>query len=149
MHPLLPLERIIKLHLPGFKNVFDDINQIMLDIKTAESMSEFLLSQPAGSFTMLYLQQVEKGWMGWEYDTGVRVEADFPDNMFPSIGIWWNNQAYPDENSLRRTECAFEPIPGSNSVLSDAFKEKKCLYVRPKETINWQIKWRVKLNNNK
>jgi hypothetical protein len=67
----------------------------------------------------------------------------FPEKKFPTIGIWWNNSAYPDEEGCRRNECAFEPIPGMNSSLSDAFKQNMHLTVAPKEKYTWQIQWKI------
>ncbi len=146
MHPLIPLDKIIELNLPEFETAYDDINQKILDLKAARSISEFLLTHPVGSTSMLFLQQVKEGKMSWEYENGIRIEVGFPIKMFPSIGIWWNNQAYPNEEFLRRTECAFEPTPGFNSLLIDNYKKRECLFVDAGDTISWNIRWRIYLD---
>ena len=143
MHPLMPLDRITELQFPDFGRVYDEISNKILDLKTAKSISEFLLSQPPGTANMLYLQNVVEGKMTWKYSSGIQVKAIFPRELFPSIGIWWNNEAYPGEDHCRRTECAFEPIPGSNSTLSDVFQRNECLIVQPGQVSKWQIKWTI------
>jgi len=92
---------------------------------------------------MLFLNNIKKGLIAWKYRNGLCVEGTFPNKMFPSIGIWWNNFGYPNEKNCQRNECAFEPIPGNNSVLSEAFKVGKHLEVKSGETINWEISWRI------
>jgi len=143
MHPLMPLNKITELNFPEFKTIFDDIDQTVLNLKTPKSVSEFLLSRQPGSVSMLFLQQIEKGYMSWKYDSGIKLEVSFSDNMFQTIGIWWNNQSHPDEDFIRRTECAFEPVSGSTTILSDANNKNECLMIAPRKTMSWQIKWLI------
>ena len=143
MHPLMPLKDITNIELPDFESVYDDINQNTLSLQGQEALKQFILSQPSGSTQMLFLQNIEEGKMSWEYLNKLRIESLFSKDLFPSIGIWWNNNKYPDEENCRRNECALEPTSGLNSTLSDAFQDGKCLVVNPGEIFNWQITWKV------
>lgn len=143
MHPLMPLSEITDIRLPLFNKVFDEIDQQKLDLADPDAVSKFLFSQPSGSANMLFLQDIKTGEMGWTYKNGLEIKVFFQADKFPSIGIWWNHSGYPDENGRRRNECAFEPIPGFNSILADAYKQKKCLFVKPGECFSWQILWRL------
>ena len=144
MHPLLPLSGINDMELPEFETVLDEIAQKKLDLKDAAAVRKFLLSQPAGKTNMLFLQNVKQGIMSWTYRSGVCVQAVFSEKDFPSIGIWWNNSAYPDETGCRRNECAFEPIPGMTSTLEDAYEDGDHLLVEPGKSFTWQIPWKIK-----
>jgi len=143
MHPLFPLSQIIGVELPQFKSVYDDIGKMTIDLENPQAVEDFLLSQPERSTNMLFLQKIKTGIMKWTYRNGITIEAVFSEKYFPSIGIWWNNNAYPDEDGCRRNECAFEPIPGDNSVLTDAHKDGNCLSVLPGENFSWQIQWKT------
>jgi hypothetical protein len=143
MHPLFPLNQITGIELPQFASVYDEIRKMTIDLKSPQAVENFLLSQPEGSTNMLFLQNVKTGKMKWAYRNGVTVESIFPEKYFPGIGIWWNNTAYPDEDGCRRNECAFEPIPGDNSILTDAYKDGKCLSVLPGKNFSWQIQWKT------
>jgi len=143
MHPLIPLSEITEIKLPEFESIFNEIAQKNIDLSTPEDIKTYLFNQPRGSTNMLFLRNIKKGLMSWKYQSGLCIEATFPENQFPSIGIWWNNFGYPDEDDCRRNECAFEPIPGDNSILSKAFEAEKHLMVLPGETYNWEIHWRI------
>jgi hypothetical protein len=144
MHPLMPLNAISDFELPEFDFVFDEIAQKSIDLPDGWAVRDFLLSQPSGTTNMLFLQNIHKGRMIWTYRSGLCVEALFSEKYFPSIGIWWNNSAYPDENGCRRNECAFEPIPGMNSTLADAYRSGHHLLVDAGRSFNWRIHWLVK-----
>lgn len=58
--------------------------------------------------------------------------------------MWWNNSGYPDEDNCRRNECAFEPIPGTSSKLTEAHDEGLALLVKPGTTFLWEINWFMK-----
>jgi hypothetical protein len=143
MHPLMPLSEIIEINLPEFDLVFDEIAQKKTDLNHPEAIQTFLLNQPPGSTNMLFLNNIQKGLMAWKYRNGLGIEATFSEKIFPSIGIWWNNLGYPDEENIQRNECALEPIPGDNSVLTEAIKTGKHLSVKPGDTISWKIPWRI------
>ena len=145
MHPLLPLKDITNIELPDFESIYDAINLKALSLKGQEPVKQFILSQPSGTTHMLFLQNIKKGKMSWEYLNKLRIESHFSKELFPSIGIWWNNNKYPDEENCRRNECALEPIPGLNSTLSDALQDGKSLEVNPGESFNWEITWQIYL----
>lgn len=143
MHPLLPLENIINIGLPEFETVTDDIENKVMDMKTARDVRDYLLSTSRGRHHMLFLHRVKEGRVKWEYAGGIAVDMIYDREMFPSLGIWWDNHSYPDEDGCRRTECAFEPTPGNNSNLADAYREGMCLYARPGRPVSWTIIWKI------
>jgi hypothetical protein len=145
MHPLMPLKNITNINLPEFESVYDAINNKVLDLNKPEQVVQFLLSRPTGTTHMLFLRNVNEGSMSWQYLNRLQVDGGFSKDFFPSVGIWWNNDKYPGENGCRRNECAFEPVPGMNSVLSDAYAAGKSLKVDPGENFNWQIIWKINL----
>ena len=143
MHPLMPMDDVIGLELPPCGSIYDDIGQKTVDLKNPQALEDFLLSQPAGTANMLFLRDVQSGKLAWTYRNGLRLEVTFPEKQFPAVGIWWNKTGYPDEDGCRRNECAFEPVPGNNSRLSDAHRDGRSLSVRPGERCAWQIQWRL------
>ena len=144
MHPLMPLDEVIDFKLPNFKSLYNAMNdQIMVELNNSEAVKNYLLNQKIGSANMLFLQNVNGGEVSWTYKNGLHLKVSFSKEKFPSIGIWWNNSAYPDEEGCRRNECAFEPIPGMNSVLNDNYKNGTCLSVMPGEIFTWQIRWDI------
>jgi hypothetical protein len=144
MHPLINLWEIAEIELPEFDSVYDKISERTMDLKDPTAVKNFLFSQVLGSTNMLFLQKVKLGKMSWTYKNDLHLEVTFPEKYFPTVGIWWNNSAYPDEDGCRRIECAFEPIPGSNSVLIDAYQAGNCLWVEPRKPFSWEIHWNVK-----
>ncbi len=145
MHPLMPLNKVVSLQMPGFEAVYDDIDRCNLAIQTPDELEKYLLHRPAGTANMLFLRKVSKGaiWVG--FANGVTLQMQFPDRLFPSIGLWWNNYGYPDEEGLRRCECAFEPVPGFSDNLAKEYKTGKCLFIEPAGTVKWKITWELKL----
>jgi len=143
MHPLMTLREIAGIKLPEFDSVYDKILEHTMDLKDPEAVQNFLLSQVPGSTNMLFLQKVKRGIMSWTYRNGIHLAVTYSEKYFPSLGIWWNNSAYPDEEGCRRNECAFEPVSGSNSVLSDAYKAGNCLWVLPGKPFSWEIQWKI------
>lgn len=146
MHPLMPLDEVVDFELPNFKSLYNAISdQIMAELNNPEAVKKYLLSQKIGSANMLFLQNVDDGEMSWTYRKGLQLKVSFSNENFPSIGIWWNNFAYPDEDGCRRNECSFQPIPGLNSVLMDNYNNETCLSVSPGKTFTWQISWKIYL----
>lgn len=143
MHPLLPLEDIINIKLPEFKTAYDEIAGQKMDLQNAESIRNYLLRLKKRTTNMLFLQNVKSGKMSWIYKNNLQIEMCFPVEFFPTIGIWWNNSAYPDEDGCRRNECAFEPIPGPVSELSAAYNDGSCLSVAPGKSLIWEIVWEL------
>ncbi len=145
IHPLMPLKDIAGLQIPGFTSVFDDIHQSFLDITTPGRLQDFLLEQPEGTASMLFLRGVGNGKIVLEFISGLKLEMIFPSELFPTLGVWWNNSGYPDEEGIRRNECAFEPVPGSDTSLETAHREGTCLYLPPYGRVNWTIEWKISM----
>lgn len=143
IHPLLPLDEIVDLKLPEFETAYNEIADQVMDLKDAESVRQYLFNQKKGITNMLFLQNVQSGKMNWKYKNNLQIEMMFPVEFFPTIGIWWNDTAYPDEDGSRRNECAFEPVPGPVSDLTKAYKHGSCLSVLPQNSFSWEIVWEV------
>src|SRR5690625_124686 len=142
IHPLLPLSRITSISLPRFRSVMDD-EGAPIPIEDPSALEEHLLQVPTGEKRMLFLQELETSEVGWTMESGLAVTMRFPLNHFPTLGIWWNNLAYPDEDGRRRDECAFEPVPGTSSHLGIILIDRTCLVLEPGETFSWQMSWEV------
>lgn len=144
MHPLMKLDEIVDFELPNFQSVYNSISdKIMEELKSPSDVTTFLMNQEIGVANMFLLREVDKGEIQWTYTNGLRVNVTFPQNYFRSIGIWWNNSAYPDEDSCRRNECAFEPIPGLHKLLMECHEDGTCLSVSPHDIYKWQINWKI------
>ncbi len=143
IHPLIPLNEVVDFNLPPFQSIYNETTQQMMDLKDPKAVKDFLLKMPVGTTNMLFLQRVQTGKMSMRFRNGIRLEMIFPVESFLTIGIWWNNSAYPDEKGCQRNECAFEPIPGLTSVLTQAYQEKYSLSVDPKKKYSWQIQWNI------
>ena len=143
MHPLMPLSAITDVKLPEFESVFDDIKKKRLPLSNSKTMREFLLAQQPGSTNMLFIQNISEGKLSWELLNKIKIELIFSKKLFPTIGVWWNYDSYPDEEDCRRNECALEPIPGMNSTLLDAFNTKDHLTVQPGKMFQWEVVWRI------
>jgi len=143
MHPLMPLREVDRFALPAFESVFDDIHQKYLSFSKPDEIENFLLEQPTGTTQMLFLQQVHHGEMSLTFKNGLNCVITFPVKIFPTIGVWWDNLGYPDEDGCRRNECAFEPTPGPTSVLADVYKTGSCPSILPGQSLSWQIIWKI------
>lgn len=143
MHPLMPLQEINAITLPTFSCVTEEQRKEKLRLSTPGDVACWLLKQPDGTAAMLYLQGLSTGKISFTYSEKFRIAVIFPVKLFPSLGIWWDNGGYPEEEGCRRVECAFEPIPGNTSRLSDAYQEGRCLTVKPGKTTAWEIRWTV------
>lgn len=144
MHPLMKLNEIVDFELPGFKSVYNSISdKTMEELKNPSDVKTSLLNQKTGVTNMFLLREVDKGEIKWTYKNGLNLKVSFPQKYFPSVGIWWNNSAYPDEDGCRRNECAFEPIPGLHKLLSECYEDGTCLSVSPGDVFKWLIDWEI------
>lgn len=143
IHPLMPLNEVVDFTLPDFQSVYNATTLELMNLQGPNEVRTFLLKQPVGKTNMLFVQRIKSGKLSITFKKGIRLDMIFPEKKFPSIGIWWNNSAYPNEEGCRRNECAFEPIPGLDSSLSDAYEDKLHLSVAPKEKYTWQIQWKL------
>jgi hypothetical protein len=92
---------------------------------------------------MLLLRAVEQGRAQITFADRLNLNITWPVGDFPTLGIWWNNGGYPDEDGCRRTECALEPIPGPWSSLARCHSEQAFLSADPKQRRTWQITWNI------
>jgi hypothetical protein len=145
MHPLIRLSEITWMDFPSFEEVIDFSHGNSVELSGGKAVADFLLAQSPGTAVMLFLRRIDRGEMSWRYRSGLGVKSSFPASLFPTIGIWWNNKGYPDEDGLRRDECAFEPLPGFRSVLSEAYDEGHYLSVKPASAFSWEIEWEIRV----
>ncbi|BCW99284.1 MAG: hypothetical protein KatS3mg024_2111 [Armatimonadota bacterium] len=142
MHPLMPVRKIRSLVLPSFRGLIAEMGEPPPEM-TAGALAGWLLGRPEGTAVMLYLQNAAPGEFAVEFAEGIRLSAWYPVGTFPTLAIWWNNGGYPDEEGIRRFECALEPVAGSISRLDMAFKEGTCQTAEPGETLSWSVIWKV------
>ncbi|HQT90691.1 MAG TPA: hypothetical protein PL001_01530 [Candidatus Kryptobacter bacterium] len=144
MHPLVRVDELESVELPEFESVFDWNKNQVLSPMTPGNLADFLLDRPEGAVEMLFVRDVKTGEMSWTYRSGLSLMMKFPAEYFQAIGIWWDNGGYPDEDGIRRSECAFEPTPGRSSLLTQAYADGNCLAVGPGAKFKWQVTWEVK-----
>jgi len=142
MHALLPLDKIADLTLPDCGRISDENNALEPVLISSDDAGKYLKSSQRGSFSMLLLKDITDGAVKIRFSDGLTLAIDFDKELFPTLGIWWNNGGYPD-GGLLRTECAFEPIPGTCSDLSKSFKDGVVLSVEPGGKMGWEIIWTV------
>jgi hypothetical protein len=145
MHALLPLREIQNLEIPHSGPAIDEISMAATEFDSSGLVSHLINIQP-GKFRMLLLRDLKEGKVSAGFRNGLSLTINFNPEMFPTLGIWWNNAGYPEENGIRRIECAFEPIPGTCSDLSRSFDDGIFLQADPGHTISWKIFWEVKHN---
>jgi len=143
MHPLIDPAEITELEFAGFRRIFDYASGEYLDLHGGEELAGFLLGRPKESSSMLFVRGLEEGYVGWRYRRGPWVSCLFDVDLFPSLGIWWDPLGHPPIDGARRSECAFEPTPGSVSSLAAAFDEGECLEVMPDDVFHWRIVWEL------
>ena len=143
MHALMPLEEIRSIELPEFFKIIDENTSKQLDIKDPENIALSLLNLRSGTFAMLLLKGVKQDQIHLVLKKGLTLKISFNRYLFPTIGIWWNNCGYPNEDGRQRIECAFEPIPGSTSKLEQAYADGTFLKVEPGRTLKWEINWQI------
>ncbi len=141
MHPLMKLDDIVRIDVPECTSVFESRTRQILPLNQAREIGEYLVQRPRGTATMLFLRGIRDGNIRWLYKNGLQLAMRFPLALFPAIGIWWNNNGYPAEPGIERNECAFEPIPGNSSNLSEVFQHRQGLTVPSRGRFCWQITW--------
>ena len=143
MHPLLPLEEIQSIKLPGFGKIIEEIKLVDPCLKNAHEVANHLFSIQSGDYEMLLLKEISEGSIKLGFQNSLTLHISFDHKLFPTIGIWWNKTGYPNEEGVRRIECAFEPIPGTCSNLSETFKDGVYLTTEPGKVLNWRIIWEI------
>jgi hypothetical protein len=102
-----------------------------------------LLDKKPGTATMLFVRNIRVNEIGLGFEENLNTKIIFPKAHFNTIGIWWNNSGYPDEEGCRRNECAFEPVTGLSSNLSAEYKRGKYLLAAARKSYKWHIKWKM------
>jgi hypothetical protein len=148
MHALLPPDNIIDLEIPECRKIYDEVKSEETGLKSSAELGEFLLSFQPGSFGMLLLRDISEGFVKLSFSTGLKLDIRFDQKLFPTLGIWWNKGGYPESGQLR-TECAFEPIPGTCSDLSKSFRDGLYMSVEPGEKTCWEVIWAIEYNKSK
>jgi len=142
MHALLPLSEICGIELPAYETIYDEIRAANTEMESCEEIGEWLLAFSEGSFGMYLIRGLDEGLLNLKYKTGMSLCISFDHTLFPVLGIWWNNNGYP-ESGIKRNECAFEPIPGTCSDLSKSFNDGKYLSVEPGGELSWKVVWEI------
>lgn len=141
MHPLMPIRAWKSLELPAFRNVYDELADANLPVRTPAELAGILLGTPEGDKRMLYVQGVAGGRLRGVTRQGLAWTQTWPADVFPTLAIWWNHGAYPDEDGLRRHECAFETVPGSLGTLD---KAGGGLRLDGHGTREWSVVWTLR-----
>ena len=143
MHALMTPNNIREMTFPGFDRVIAEDEGVLAIIKDSINMNKYLKDIPVGHFKMLYLREVKKGLIFISFKNLMKLAIHYDPKLFPTLGIWWNNSGYPNESGLRRNECAFEPIAGSESNLLSTFNDQSCWSLQEKKSLEWKIKWEM------
>jgi len=143
MHALMPLGRIIGLRLPRFSRLIDEMHSKDLKLETPLECVDYLLTRPRGTAEMLLLRDLECGSVEVAFADGLALRIEFNPQLFPTLGVWWNDAGYPNEDGCRRCECALEPVPGTASSLAKSHADGTYLSVQPTGRMAWQVVWRV------
>ena len=143
MHPLFDPDAIQSVKAPEFAEAYDEHCTAGMALNRADAVARFLLEQETGLAKMILLRGVREGRIEIDFKSGPALIVEFPVDLYPTLGIWWNNGGYPDENDLRRRECAFEPIPGSSSDLAQSARHGSCPVTAPGKETAWRVVWRV------
>ena len=123
-----------ELEIPECRSIIDEITSGDPGFKSSAAAGEHLLTSQPGFFGMLLLKTIGEGVVKLGFINGLKMEIRFDHKSFPTLGIWWNNGGYPPEGRVR-TECAFEPIPGTCSDLSKSFRDGVYLSVNRRKKV--------------
>lgn len=141
MHALMPPAGIAALTFPDCSETAEETATGFPTTGSHEDLGRQLLALPKGHYVMLLLRGIRQGEVRVALkDTG-KLTIRFSADRFPTLGIWWNNGGYPDEAGLRRSECAFEPIPGSCSALATAAAQGSVLDIPANGCQEWNVTW--------
>lgn len=145
MHALMPIVAVNVLELPNCGQVVEEKTDSPPSAlsRGGDAVCDYLRLLPSGRAVMLLLRRVETGCIRLCLERKVTLKILFDPVLFSTLGIWWNNGGYPDEDGLRRLECAFEPIPGSSSSLAAAYADGSCPILHAGETMEWQVVWEI------
>jgi hypothetical protein len=141
MHALMLPADIAALTLPECSETAEETESGFPTTSRQADLSRQLLALPKGGYVMLLLRGIRQGEVRVAFKDMGTLTIRFPVDLFPTLGIWWNNGGYPDEVGLRRSECAFEPMPGSSSSLATACAEGSVLDIPASGCQEWAVTW--------
>jgi hypothetical protein len=147
MHALMPVDHVAGLRLPEFDDAVDEPSGQLAGLASADACARFLLGLPRGGARMLLLRGVREGRFEIEFDAALTLRVEWPAQLLPTLGVWWNRSGYPDEDGCRRAECALEPIPGPSSSLARAWEQNSGLSVEAAGRREWEITWNVTIQS--
>ena len=104
MHALMPLTDLKYLEFPSFNSVLEENGPELKGLADAAGLSEYLMNLKSGTFKMLLMKNPGVGSVRYGLKNGIRIDLKYNVSLFPTLGIWWNNGGYPDEEGLRRSE---------------------------------------------
>ncbi len=142
MHALLPLAEVVNVELPAFGEVVDEVSGNVVSFRDARELADALSRKRRGA-EMYLLRGVTRGQYAVRFRSGQTLRVTYPAEMFPTLGIWWNHEGHPDEDGLRRMECALEPIAGRWSSLEKSLAEGDVQTVEPGRSTTWTIRWEI------
>lgn len=147
MHPLMPLAEIVSLETGAFGEVYSETKSENLNLKEPSALEKYLLQIERGKFEMLFVRDLKSNKASIGFKNGLKMDVLFDNAVFPTAGIWWNNGGYPNEPGIRRTEFAFEPVPGICSNLAKDVAAGTFLSLAPKQKYSWVISWVITEKN--
>lgn len=142
MHALLPLENVARVELPAFSEVMDEVRGMVVTFRDVTEVAE-ALSRMRLEAEMFLLRGVKQGQYVVRFRSGQTLRVTYPAEVFPTLGIWWNHEGHPDEDGLRRMECALEPIAGRWSSLEKSLAEGDVQMAEPGRSTEWTIRWEI------
>ncbi|MHC4718548.1 MAG: hypothetical protein ACYS5V_16380, partial [Planctomycetota bacterium] len=144
MHALMPPQEIVHLRLPARDAIHDESREGIPPWAGGDDPAAYLLTARPRTAHMLLLRRCGAGRAEVGLGGGPTIEIVWPLELFPTLGIWWNNGGHPDEDACRRHECALEPMPGSTSSLASSHADGMHLTVPPRDSLSWSITWTVR-----
>jgi hypothetical protein len=143
MHPLMPLSSVSRMEWPVFDTAVDEVSGKEIALQSGREVRVYLLGIKKWRAKMVLLRGVKKGSFRISFRSGLCLTVDYDCKLFPTLGIWWNNSGYPEEEDIARCECAFEPIPGHWSSLARSYREGNCPFAPAGGKISWRIEWQI------
>ena len=143
MHALMLPAQIGEIHLPDCASLYDETRAEMINREPPPQLARNLLATPRGTARMLLLRGVREQSVGLVLRNGLALRIESPTGLFPTLGIWWNNSGYPPIAGRERSECAFEPVPGTASSLLESSKRALTLSVSPGGRTSWSVLWKI------
>ena len=143
-HALMPPQEIVGLRLPECGAVHDESQEGVPLWTGGDDPAGHLLAAAPGTAHMLLLRGCRQGRAEVAFRDGPTIEIAWPADLLPTLGIWWNNAAWPAQKGLGRRECALEPMPGPASSLATSHRAGQCLVIPPGGHLSWSITWTVR-----